>query len=151
MFQVVTTSMFHSSSPSSSCTHMLAGGVAKTRTSIYEVSFPLGESVGKKFCLFGYVFFYFSCSLCGADEEQVFIVIFSLCGITCLIIEILNSISKRWPIIIDRLVISGVEAEIWGLFLRERAPLECGISQKMCVCFESFQQPILQFCLRLPN
>ena len=48
MFQVLTTSRFHSSSLLSSCIHMLAGCVTKTRTSIYEVSLPLGETVGNK-------------------------------------------------------------------------------------------------------
>ena len=40
MYQEVTTSRFHSVLPSSSCIHVLAGGVTKTRTSVYEVSFP---------------------------------------------------------------------------------------------------------------
>ena len=40
MYQVVTTSRFYSTLPSSSCIHVLAGGVTKTRTSVYEVRFP---------------------------------------------------------------------------------------------------------------
>ena len=40
MYQVVTTSRFHSALPSSSCIHVLAGDVTKTRTSVYDVSFP---------------------------------------------------------------------------------------------------------------
>ena len=36
----VTSTRLHSTSPSSSCIHKPAGGVTKTRVSIYEVSFP---------------------------------------------------------------------------------------------------------------
>ena len=45
----VTSPRFHSASPSSSCIPMLAGGVTKTGTWIYEVSFQLEETVGIKF------------------------------------------------------------------------------------------------------
>ena len=56
MYQVVTTSRFHSALPSSSCIHVLAGGVTKTRTSVYEVSFPWGKLLEIKFCLLNYIF-----------------------------------------------------------------------------------------------
>ena len=48
MYQMATISRFHSTFPSSSCKHMLTGGATKTRTSIYEVSFHLGQAVGNK-------------------------------------------------------------------------------------------------------
>ena len=67
----VTSPRFHSASPSSSCIPMLAGGVAKTRTSIYEVSFPLEKTEGNKGFASLIVFsFYFSYSFCGTGSEE---------------------------------------------------------------------------------
>ena len=56
MFLEVTSPRFYSASPSSSCIHMLAGGVTKTQTSMYEVSFPLEETMGNKVFAFLIVF-----------------------------------------------------------------------------------------------
>ena len=72
MYQVVTTSRFHPALPSSSCIHVLAGGVTKTRTSVYEVSFPYGKLLEIKFCLLNYIFI-FQLQFFGAGvEESVF-------------------------------------------------------------------------------
>ena len=70
MFLEVTSPRLHSASPSSSCIHMLAGGVTKTRTSMYEVSIPLEETMGNKVFASLIVFsFNFNCSVCGSNEE----------------------------------------------------------------------------------
>ena len=72
MYQVVTTSRFHSALPSSSCIHVLAGGVTKTLTSVYEVTFPYGKLLEIKFCLLNYIF-PFQLQFFGAGgEESVF-------------------------------------------------------------------------------
>ena len=70
MFLEVTSPRFNSASLSSSCIHMLAGGVTKTLTSMYEVSFPLKETMGNKVFASLIVFsFNFNCSVCGVNEE----------------------------------------------------------------------------------
>ena len=70
MYQVVTASRFHSALPSSSCIHVRAGGVTKTRTSVNEVSFPYGKLLEIKFCLLNYIFFLFQLQFCRAGGEE---------------------------------------------------------------------------------
>ena len=77
----------HSISPSSSCIPILTGGVTKTRTSIYEVSFPLEETMGNQyFASLFMVSFILVAIFVEQMRSKCSFVIISLCGITCLII-----------------------------------------------------------------
>ena len=54
--------------------------------------------------------------------------------LTCLLLKMLNSISKRWPFVIRWPIVKGFKRGLRGLFLGGRAPLGCGKTQNMCVC-----------------
>ena len=71
--------------------------------------------------------------------------------LTCLLLKILTPYPKDGHSSLDDLLLRGFKRGIRGLFLGERAPLECGKTQNMCVCSEFSQHPILKFCLRLPK
>ena len=60
----------------------------------------------------------------------MFSVIISLCG---KLFQYWNSISERWPILRWPFYLRD-NSGVVGLSLRERAALECGKAQNVCVC-----------------
>ena len=112
-----------------------------------KLAFPRASFWKKSFASL-IIFFYFSCNFVErvAISWCSFVIDDPMRDLTCLLLKVFNSKSKRWPF-----VIRCVKRGIRGLFLGGRAPLGCGKTQNMCVCSEFSQHPILKFCLRLPK